>query len=204
MKQLPPLCCPIPTLHPDFICWYNSCENLPDWTIDPLITASINNVTFQEKAGSLDLDFPNTPKVNVTLTPVSNCDQYFGFWVRFVGAVPSSFYLRLKGTGDWYCIFWSITGGGNWNLNVEHSGGSSGTDSTVLIVADTWYWMEIWIQDGVRFLFRINGTERKDLYTGGTIGALSLLQIHNTDLMGGGHILIDYLRLADRFEYPPT
>jgi len=194
--------CPA-VLHPDYVCWYNSCEDLSDWTIDATITPSINNITFQEDKGCLQLLFPAAAKT-AKLTSISACDKYWGFWVRFKDNAPTIFYLTLFGTPATYFVNWYISAAtaGKWAFQVGHTTGGTWGLSDITIVADTWYWMELYYDAGTKYWFAINGDLKWTYTTPGIVGDFSAFWARNQG--GADKALIDYLRLADRYEYPPT
>lgn len=188
-------------LHPDYVCWYNSCEELTDWTIDPEITASINDTLFQEDKGSLDLVYPSDAYHYARLTPVSNCGKHWGFWIRCENSVPLTCEPFIFGTlapTTYYIQFYIY--GGKWAFRVNRPGGPASSVSDVTIEADRWYWMEVFYDVGIGYFFRIDGVPKWNFATSGALGDFSLFYLKGYN----DHLLIDYLRLADRYEYPPT
>jgi len=72
----------VKTLHPGYVCWYNSCENLGDWTFSAGVDASIDTADYKENVGSLLIDVP-ADSTGYQFARLKNgifnwCDKYLG------------------------------------------------------------------------------------------------------------------------------
>ena len=77
----------LPKLHPDYVCGFNSCEDLDDWSISGDLIGSINKSMFEENIGSLHLQtdpIESTAGGLAIIYPAwATCNEYLGFWARF-------------------------------------------------------------------------------------------------------------------------
>lgn len=195
---------PPPHWHPSYVCWFNSCEDLDDWTLDPGVVASINTLIHQEGAGSVEFSMPAAAVE--AWKPVNYCDEYFGFWVRIKDSVPAGFRFNLYAPYPTFWVRWYMHAPNFWGLAINHSLGLWSFNSGVVVNADQWYWMEYyreWIAPNWRYHFLIDGVPIVIFATGGTIGSYDRFEVMNRVVYGAWTALVDYLRFADRQEYPP-
>jgi len=199
-----------PFRHP-LACWCNPCDKLALWNISSAITASIEHLDKKEGTGSLKLVNDNVATEDLTFTPTifTRCAAYFGFWIKFIDP-PSDLGVRIQKRdsliGDYESIRFYVSDG---NLKyrpytwTESGGyGTNGLEETIL--AETWYWFEIYNAVNYHRYYK-NGVLRTTTIMAAcnvdSFDKLEGLQLNGQTL---GTILLDYWRLATIEQYLPT
>jgi len=201
-------------LHPNYVCWYNSCEDCGEWNVNPAHACSVITDDFKEHTGSLQLMNETPSPWNgglYTTLPLTECDVYFGFWAKWHNVLnPNNLYMTRMGVwgGTDYAILYFRTVSGElkwgWSAHVDVDTATGGDQPYTL---GTWLWFEIRLRRLDRMLeFYVNGVSvGKWIYGVGYVfdafDSFKVWQVGNQYRMGT--IRLDYIRMADRFEYPP-
>jgi hypothetical protein len=191
-------------LHPDYVCNYNSCENLADWTLGSGVTGSIDSSVFQENVGSLKLDIEAGLDRTIATLNLAQCNWYRGFWFRENFGDGTSIQIRF-GAANGYHRINAYRSGATHQIRQEYytsNGPDNYTGPYRNISPNTWYWIELADEAGTAVLY-INGVYSDSGSRVATVTATYILaQVY--PLSTAGPIWLDYIRYADRFEYPPA
>jgi len=201
-----------PPLHPPYVCWYDSCESCGPWTVDPNFSCSPDIVDFKECGASLV--FICTANVNDKhcSIPISNCATYVGFWARIVfPASPNRaqrYQVRTSVSGSWFGACFINFGESpvpKYAAILEAWDGDLHTGTWTSFVPNTWIWVELRKVSTTSYAWYLDGVQKVGLSTHYDLGDFVnfwLQQNYGSEPWGTGKI--DYLRVADREEYPPA
>jgi hypothetical protein len=195
-------------LHPSYVCWYNSCEDLTEWDIDAGIAASINVTDFKEGSGSLDLTLSSgvvekgaqlkaAPSVGI------DCSIYHGFYYMKKsgatgwGGVIGKF---VEGATGYYAGIY-IEGGVGLAAEVYDNLGSHTHTLGTTVVIGTWYWLEV-LRKYKDYEFYVDG-DLKWTYAGEYVITPSYFRSSIAGVALPQRHLIDLVRTATKEEYPP-
>ena len=173
-------------LHPPYVCWFNSCEKLTDWTIDTGMNGSIDNADKMENTGSLALDVPiGTAGFLKATLPFPVCDEYWGFWAQISKTRFSERFSFVVDADHWYKFY--TRGDDKWG-----------------VVLGAWHWLEIQRIDEDSTAFYIDGDHVWTIF-GTPIGIPVQFKVEFYRQAAVAHgVKVDYVRQADRLEYPPV
>lgn len=201
------------SLHPNYVCWFNSCENLATWTIDPAITASVDTIDKQEAGGSTQLSRLTSVTGDKYSYPTSQniCDIYFGFWLQVVypGQLFDGGDVMKRNTveGSYQTAQWRYKDTTTFNLYQVTFNGTNLTSTlspAFVYNLDTWYWIELLHSPPSSSYLRVNGVLLSTI--GHTINLTANLRLEHRveNALVLGTCKIDYMRLANQYEYPPA
>jgi len=194
-------------LHPEYVCWWDSCENLGAWSFTAGVSASIDTADYQENVGSLFVDVPadSASDQNARLNGAnfSWCDEYLGFWAQIAKPRYVEFfgvYLDADNLMDFY-----TTTGDTWACRVRYAAAENTYNTEVsYLPLGTWFWLEIRKNPAGEYRFRVDGVE-KWILAQTDFGTPTLFMATCRRQVGVDHaVKVDYVRVADRFEYPPA
>jgi len=199
-------------LHPDYVCWYNSCEKCGDWTLESPGTCSLDTVDFQENIGSLL--FSQGASINIP-SLAAGC-LYTGFWLKFESAdgiitIDVGVLTDAPGLGGYAKVEFAQTSPANLTFqNVFRTPDSfwSGSKYDYTAHVGYWRWWEIlayWqgVPNQSNFVVRRNGVE-----VGGSATLLgnvgTYVTLKKDDVYSHRSMKFDYVRVANKWEYPPA
>lgn len=192
-------------LHPAYVCWYNSCEDCDDWWIEA--ACSLDTVDFQENIGSLLFD----ERATLDIPSVEAECEYVGFWLK----IPSIPGTRTIQVGLWTSLGYAkiefvrtspaIT---FQNIFATDSDFWSGSKLDYSAHIGYWRWFEIYTHYDSASGYSDFSIRRNGVAKGGSaslLGDVGTPQIFKKwDTYYRTSMKFDYVRVADRYEYPPA
>ena len=194
-----------PPWPPSYVCWYNTCENCADWTkVGTDISCVLETILKQQGTGSLHITCPaNKPADKIYIVP-DDCDNYFGFWMRFP-TYNVQFFVYLWSGSNYAGWVFSFSGTNLVYQVIYWVNGHTHTWPAVVISQNVWHWFEIWFNaDRTNIYFTIDGVSVGSVSGLPAFGSFSKFQIENRQDYQGTNLYVDYVRIADRQEYPPV
>ena len=194
------------------LCLCNACEDESEWTAGTDVTISVDDVNFQEGAGSIEIATAVAGARDLAVLPITyHCDSYWGFWLRAELNDGAWAIVGFRdGGGRYHRVRIYRAGPNSWVREEYNDGVVSGTTPYPPLNNLQWYWMEFHHEAGVRWDAR-----RSDYEFGGCNPALVdcedtvgfTLTEFSVSLISGdnglGTIWIDFIRQCDNWEYPP-
>lgn len=189
--------------------WYNSCENVGQWSLGGGCSGAIDSTNYKENTGAISLITPSDGATSGTAVLIDNAmtSGWLGSWF-YVSSIPSTW------SGD--IAEWANTTNGyyldvfvGWNAGIPYfafawhtaSGDGSTSPNSISIATGNWYWIEVEdVSAGIGVF--INGTS----YLGGGVQTVVLPNEFESGMYEGFGVVawhIDYLRVGSAEEYPP-
>lgn len=205
---------PLPERHPTYVCWFNRCENCNEWTINSHHTCEVITTDKKENTGAIKLTCPTQNLeadegwIDRLMLP-NDCEYYKGFWVKAPlghdGSIADiGFYESEVWPYDFALVRfnYSIAQGYRYALISRQNNTTLGPAVWFNYNPDEWYWIEIRNWNGTVTL-RVNGVIRASNVHGGTHNPYTRFLVTQPYGYWFGTLYLDYIRIADRYEYPP-
>jgi len=194
-------------LHPSYVCWYNSCEKCGQWTLSPNATCVVDTVNFKENIGSIKITNNTDGVYDYTTLPAPMCNDFLAFWFRhhpYDIDYTDNTYAFFDGSNY---IGWRTRWTTQFGYEMFAQGyiagyGSWGGATPFTFSPDTWYWLEVQ-KTANSYDYKRDGVTMLSAGPGATwpFTASQFRFSHDRKL---GDAWVDYIRYADRFEYPPA
>ena len=206
---------PPPCSHPDFVCWFHNCDTFEDWNIHGQHDFTLITTDKKECRKSIRIISPNQAlPFNgdwVSWLPIpSQCDNYWGYWIKAPmtnagGAHARIGWFESLAIGDDYAFVnwtWTALFGYRYSFSVRVAGVNL-SSGWFAFVPTTWYWVEI-RKTGTSFFLFVNGVQKSTLIFVAAAQPMTTFQVRHVNGGWMGMVYLDYVRIADRYEYPPT
>jgi hypothetical protein len=198
-------------LRPPYVypCWFDECEDLSSWTIDPLMEGAIDGTNKKQGSYSIKIKKPYIPDGTPASSyrSVTQCADYLGFWIRAtlpdVNANVRVYWQKANGAYVSIGFFHSAVGTPfTYDINVYDPAAGSYSFGTWAYTEGEWLWIE----------FFIDSTTVRPYVNGVGVGSSSGRNVYPVyrEIVGGytifplAYVWLDWQRWFPTLEYPPT
>ena len=133
-------------------CWYDTCEDSSDWTLESPLTCSVDNTNFKQGLSSIKIHTPHVGGLGgkSAVLPMTFCDKYIGMWLRAdITTTVSLINLWIMDSADNKVIIqflnMSPANVPQYRMGIQNVGGTSNFLSVVNYANLSWIWFEFLI-----------------------------------------------------------
>jgi hypothetical protein len=191
-------------------CWYNICEDCTEWTVESLLTCSIDTDNKKEGLASVKIHTPHAEGEGgkSAVLPMTLCDNYLGMWLRadILTTVSLIEVWIMDSSGNKAIIQFLNMPPDNipqWRVGAQNNGEGASFKSPVNYINKSWIWFEFLIDavthqitayaDGVT----LGGFSGYNLTNPVQIAHIGYPSYNSTDLW------FDLIRVFPTEKYPP-